>query len=385
MKIAITHSRFTYVGGAEKYIYFLLQRLLAEGHEVHYYCHYREDYHHPNLHFHYVPMIKGIRFLKAIGFALALSHKLRLQDYDIVHGFYKTLKQDIYTDGSGTAVEYQDYVLGQRSGLSKILRRYSLYHYFDRLLENKRFQKGNYRKILCMSGFVKEQIQQAYGVPEKNIMVLYNGIDCDFFHPRNVKSYRPEIRKELGISESDVVYLSVGNDYLRKNVAVSLKAFAQMPSKNKAKLLIVGRDNHEEDYKNLAKDLNIEKDVIFAGPRRDIHKIHSCADVFIFPSHYDVFGMVVLEAMCTAIPVIVSSQAGASELLSDGKDGFILKDWKSPQTLSDRMEILMDKFVRKKMGEEARHRSEDFSWDLHFKRLLDIYQEVAEEKKNDQP
>ena len=383
MKIAITHSRFSLVGGAEKYIYFLLDLLLRGGHEIHYYCHYREDYRHPNLHFHHVPMIRGIRFLKAIGFALALESKICHRDYDIVHGFFKTYKQDIYTDGSGLVEVYHQYVLSQKQGVDRFLRDYSLYYQMDRFLEKLRFKKGNYRKIICMSRFVQDQIQGKYGVPDDRITVLYNGMDCEFFHPRNVEAHRKEVRKELGLAEGDLVFLLIGNDYIRKNVATALKAFARLSPSSHVKLLITGRDKNQGDYETLAKGLGIASQVLFAGSRRDIHRIHSASDVFLLPTHYDVFGMVVLEAMATGIPVLVSQTAGAAEIFEEKKEGMILQDPASEEELAGKIEVFLDSPTRRDMGDRARVRALDFSWEVHFDKLMKIYRDIGREKREE--
>ncbi|RME74112.1 MAG: glycosyltransferase family 1 protein, partial [Planctomycetota bacterium] len=382
MRIAIVHSRFSYVGGAEKYIYFLVHRLLKDGHQIHYFCHYKEPFRHPLFHYHYIPMVKGIRFLKALSFAFATEMKVNQGDYDIVHGFYKTFRQDIYTDGSGLVELYQNYVLSQKQGLQRLLRKYSLYYQADKLLERLRFTPGNYRKVLCMSEMVKKQLQQEYHIPDNRITVLYNGIDCEFFHPRNKKKYGPSLRKELGIHEGEVLFTLIGNDYIRKNVITALKAFRELPRGKRGRLLVVGKDRRQKQYEEMAKKWGLEKEVIFLGPRRDIERIHSITDVFLLVSHYDVFGMVVLEAMATGVPCIVSSLAGASEIIQPGRNGWILEDPGSFQELAEKMSYFLSLSSKEKedMDTMAREKALELDWQAHYSQLLAYYREIQEEK-----
>ena len=104
--IAITHTRFAYTGGVEKYIYSLVERLLDAGHEVRYYASRWEPYEHPRLRFCRVPLVRYPPSLRVLSFNHFARRLVRRQPCDLIHGFTKTDCQDIYTDGSGTLDEY---------------------------------------------------------------------------------------------------------------------------------------------------------------------------------------------------------------------------------------------------------------------------------------
>src|SRR5205823_4901617 len=112
MKIAITHTRYTRIGGVEGYIRDLVLRLLDAGHEVHYFAQWWDEDADNRIKFHRIPNPwKPIRFLKVRSYDRAVSSMVKLEDFDVVHGFSKSSRQDVYTDGSGTLEDYQTYSL----------------------------------------------------------------------------------------------------------------------------------------------------------------------------------------------------------------------------------------------------------------------------------
>ena len=383
MKICIVHSRFSYVGGAEKYLYYLVRHLLEEGHQIDYYCNWHEPFSHPNLRFHHVGWIKPIRFLKALSFALTFEHRVDPSQYDVVHGFYKTFRQDVYTDGSGPVRLYKEYVLSQKRGWGWFRHKFSLYYEVDKWLEKKRFSPENHRKILCMSRLVKEQIQREYGLEDSRIQVLYNGLDCDFFSPKQREELGIALRRSLGVSQKKQVWSLVGSDYVRKNVYTALRALSQFPQKDEVELWIVGYDKHMARWKEEAQQLGVEGCVRFLGPRRDIEAVYGASDLLLLVSHYDAFGMVVAEAMACGVPTIVSSRAGASELVVGGRNGWILKEPSSFQELCQIWSYWMELSAseQKRMRDAARAAAERLDWKYHMPQLLKVYQEVAEEKR----
>ena len=379
LRIAINHTQFSSVGGSERYIHYLVQRLLKDGHEVHYFCsRCRDDFRHPRLIFHSVPRVRGVRFLKVLSFARHSAKRLRQAGpFDVVHGFSKTYLQDVYTDGSGLQSVYRDQMYGETSALKGWFGRRSPYQFAVDYCERKRFTRGNFSKILTMSRFVQEQIRDAYGLSEDEVEVLYNGIDTEEFSPQRCRPLRESTREELDIHPEDCVVLFVGSDYARKNLATLIEAAALLRDVEPLRFVICGRDRREEQYVEQAKALGVRDRFLFCGLQASITKYFGAADVFVLPSHYDVFGMVVLEAMASGVPPIVSAPAGASEIVEPGASGAILSDPKDASELARQLRHYQDVAVRTKAGEAARAAALRYSWDEHMKRLYEIYADVA--------
>ena len=393
MKIAITHTRYSLVGGVEKYIYSLVERLLDAGHEVHYFCHFWEKDADPRIRFHKIPNpFKQFRYLKVWSFDRWSQWKVNNDEFDIVHGFTKTAQQDIYTDGSGCLRDYQEYSIkeGESSEFVQRLKRLSPHQRLVERIEEERFTRGNFRRITTMSIFAQEQICRRYGLAKEEVEVIYNGIDLRNFNPSLTEKHREPMREQLNYTKNDVVALLVGNDYRRKGVVTLMEAMKKiedqggLPDGRKLQVAIVGKERpaRERELYDKAQSMGLSKQFRFFGPHRDIAKWHAMSDLHILPSRFDIFGNVVLEAMAMGVPTIVSAKAGAAEVVKPAETGYIQQDPKDPDELAS----LILKAVGpgpetlQTLGENARLEAEQYSWERHFSRMLDIYAEVKEAK-----
>ena len=187
---------------------------------------------------------------------------------------------------------------------------FNLLHPVYLLLEKKCF--NNSKKIIVNSKMVKKEIQQIYGVSEKKISVIYNGFN---FQNLDYSDSIRKISKEFDINKSESILLFVGSGFKRKGVTEFLKIISELRDKN-FKAFIVGKENNINHYKKLSRDLLIEKKVIFTGPRDDVNHFYNISDIFLFPTHYEPFGNVVLEAMSFGNAVFTTNRAGASEIIN---------------------------------------------------------------------
>ena len=109
----------------------------------------------------------------------------------------------------------------------------------------------------------------------------------------------------------------------------------------------------------------------------DVGKIYAACDIFVLPTFYEPFGLVILESMACGLPAVTSKLAGAAELIDDGKDGIHLKDPKNFQVLAEELNYLMlNDSVRKKMGKNAREKAEKHTWERTAKIMLNAFEEV---------
>jgi UDP-glucose:(heptosyl)LPS alpha-1,3-glucosyltransferase len=376
MRVAITHTRFQEVGGVERYIYNLCQRLVAAGHEIHYFCHFWKE--EPDgITFHKVPYIfKPLRWAKVLAFDRLSRRAIESHGpFDIVHGFTKTSGQDIYTDGSGCLQDFQAYSLG-RSAWRRRLGQITPHQRAVLAVEKARYTRGNFKRIITMSKLVQSQICSRYGLTAEEVEVVYNGIDLERFHPRNIERHREAVRAELGLADDLPIVLFVANDYERKGLGTLLRALAQLDG---AVCLVIGkeRSHRRQRFVRLAENLGISARVRFLGVRPDVEKYYAASDLFCLPTYFDAFGMVVLEAMATGMPSIISKAAGAAEIIVEGETGAVLPDPDDGHTLVELMRPFMDLAVAKKAGLRAREECRRFSWDSHFDRILEIYDEVC--------
>ena len=167
---------------------------------------------------------------------------------------------------------------------------------------------------------------------------------------------------------------SPGHDYRRKGLATAVRAVRKARrARRPVRLLVVGgrrRERRRGPWPQRRGDA-----AIFVGPVDDPVPYYAAADALVLPSFYDPFGLVVLEAAACGLPVVTSRATGASELLSEGREGYVLDDPADVASWSDRLERLLDPARRRAMGEAARRLALQYTLERNCDALLAIYQE----------
>ena len=221
------------------------------------------------------------------------------------------------------------------------------------------FYRGYNGQIIAISKKIADELRAFYACAGK-IHVLPHGVDTSRFNSANRQVGRRTVRRELGIEDKYTVALYIGD--LTKAHTNLKRLAAVVPD---VQFLIVTRS---KAYRWEAANVH------FAPPTDDIERYYAAADAFVFPTTYDAFGMVVLEAMASGLPVFTSDRAGAAELISNGDTGFVqpLEDWvEATATQLKRPDKLAD------AGRKAEARAQGCSWDSVVRNTADIYEETA--------
>jgi len=185
------------------------------------------------------------------------------------------------------------------------------------------------------------------------VIELPNGVDTEKFRPREKDK---GLLEKYGLKGKTVV-LFVGNLQPFKRLDLLIAALEERRDNNLT-LLVVGGGYNEEKYKRFVKEKRLEKRVVFAGPQSPEGALpahYNLGDFLVLPStHSESFGLVVLEAMASGMPAIVSDLPGPATLIEDGKDGFIVEAGEL-RLLKEKIELLHgNPALRAKMGETAR-------------------------------
>jgi glycosyltransferase involved in cell wall biosynthesis len=131
----------------------------------------------------------------------------------------------------------------------------------------------------------------------------------------------------------------------------------------------------------MAEEAGVANRIVFAGPTNQVEKAYAAADAFLFPSPYDAFGMVVSEAMACGLPVVVSREAGASELIEHGVNGMLLNDHNSTTELAGHMRSLQaDSAWAAGLGCLGRKTVEQLSWDTVAQQTMQAYRAYIENR-----
>ncbi len=196
----------------------------------------------------------------------------------------------------------------------------------------------NSKLIIANSQMVKNQIIETYGISAEKIKVIYNGIEIKQYSFS--KSFE-KLSQEFLLKDNESILLFVGSGYKRKGVKEFLEIFSKLKSKN-IKAFVIGKENNIEYYKNLSKKLNIDGNVVFTGPRIDVDDFYTISDIFLFPTHYDPFSNVILEAMSFGNVVFTTRSNGASEIINEN---FIMDNPIDNKVISNIDNILKNKSV----------------------------------------
>jgi UDP-glucose:(heptosyl)LPS alpha-1,3-glucosyltransferase len=243
----------------------------------------------------------------------------------------------------------------------------SLYHQSLLALEKQQFAAPNFQTVVAVSGEVKRDLIEAYGVPERKIVVLYNGVDAVRFNPSLKEKWRAVVRSELGVPADADLVLFVGSGFYRKGMDRLLRIWGAPELKN-AFLVVVGDDARLRWYRRLAERQAAGR-IIFVGRQEHVERFYGAADALVLPSLQEAFGNVVLEALASGVPPVVSRTVGAAELLTDSLAGGVVDEPDAPGAFTHKLLEILEKRRRAERAAAARRVAEAYSWDDHFDRL----------------
>lgn len=232
-----------------------------------------------------------------------------------------------------------------------------------------------FRRYVAISTRIAQELQQHYNVPPGRIELIPNGVNTDRFCP--MLGDKGAVKEQFAIPSDAPMLLFVGHEFDRKGLAYVIDALGHLPSN--VHLLVVGADN-AAPFRARARAAGIAAErIVFAGPRRDLHEIYRGADAFVFPTYYEAFGLVCMEAMASGIPLFATRVGGIEDYLQDGVNGrFIERD--GADIAKCLLPILMDSGLQQRMGIAARTTAETYTWGNIAERYLILLNEVQAEK-----
>jgi len=216
---------------------------------------------------------------------------------------------------------------------------------------------------------------RSYGCP-----VLYTGLDPKRFEPQRRRSMRSDARRQIGLADDSFAVLLVGNDWRNKGVPVLLEALALLPDSS-LKLLIVSREDASPARAMVSK-LGLDGRVHFLPPREDIEFYYAAADAYTGPSLEDTFALPPAEAMACGLPVIVSAANGTSEIITNGVDGWILRNPTDAAGLASMIHRLQhDEGFRSMLAQNAARTAQRYTWERNGHQLSALFEEILQRKE----
>ncbi len=375
MKIGIAYLEYSRRKGIERISAELADRIAQRGHEVHFHCRTWLDADSSKVRFHKVPTIDVANSATLLTFSTNAKKSLIQNNYNVTHSYGGVAGCDVVTAqschlaGMEIAKSFikHDMQIGMNFGITDRIRL---------SLERRNFGKRQYKKVITCSSLVKRELIKYYDVPVDDIVVIPNGVDTDEFHPSNRNKFREQICSKYHINPSDIILLFVGHEFQRKGLEVIIRSLPLVNDK-RIKLLICGGDKSQK-FQLLANSLGLKEQIVFTGAQSDTKQFYAAADVFVFPTLHEAFGLVVTEAMACGLPVIVSKSAGAAEdIIEDGKDGVLLVDPQNAEELAKNISTLIHDNVRRQtLGANARAKALNYTWDVAAEHVMNVYEDV---------
>lgn len=319
--------------------------------------------------------------------ASAKARELGAQ-YDLVHGHY----WDGGVAGLALARAYHTPFVFTSHSLGKVKQRdlpdEQLYHYATRIpAETEAMTQA--QLVISLSKIEEGYIRDLYGLAAARVAIVPGGVDTRFFSPRGDPQ---ALRQELGIAQSDeLLALALGRLDPRKGfpylVAAAPEVIRSVEAAGRKVRFFISAGGREP----LTEEESAERARIVEGIERSgrpdcftlvskldltrVPEYYTASDVFVAPSPYEPFGLVIVEAMACGAPVIATDQGGPPEIISEGVDGFLVHPSDTALLAQRITTLLLDDARREQFRVRAREKAvATYSWDAIARRIYVLYQ-----------
>ncbi len=276
--------------------------------------------------------------------------------------FYFSLERivcpDVYRAGDGVHKVFLS--VEKKSKLNPL---HPVYLFLERRCFN------NAKRIIANSNMIKSEIIDTYDIKAEKIDVVYNGVESK---KNDYQGAFERLSKEFNLTKNTPILLYVGSGFRRKGVEEFLQITSKLENKN-IKAFVVGKEKNINYYKQLSKDLNINNRVVFTGPRGDVDDFYTISDIFLFPTHYEPFSNVVLEAMSFNNVVFTTKQNGAHEVLNDE---YIMSNSKDFSIVAKIGQLLKDNYALNGIKQKNKEKADQLTIELNMQQTLEAINKV---------
>jgi glycosyltransferase involved in cell wall biosynthesis len=221
--------------------------------------------------------------------------------------------------------------------------------------------------VVAISKNTKKDIVRQFNIPDDKIRVVYNGIDRTRYKPRD----KIRCRKELGLWSDKFILLNIGTENERKNIMTLLRTM-KIISKTLKDVILIRIGKQSETSRKYILENKLEDSVKYFSKVHQIDLFYNAADVFVFPSVYEGFGLVVLEAMASGCPVVTTNESAIPEVT--GCAAIQVSDPFDPEDYYQAIKKIYDcGSVRESLVIRGLERSRLFSWKKCAAEMRSIY------------
>lgn len=287
-----------------------------------------------------------------------LVNEMKRDGIEVFHGLSNEMPVGLFHSGIASVVTIHDVAFRTFP---------DMYHWHDRKIYDMKWQYAcnHADRIICISECTKQDVLEFYNVPERKVEVVYQPVNPIYYTP-------------IAKSDSQPYMLYVGSINSRKNLLGVVKAMELMPKDLQMKLVVAGGGG---SYKQKVKEYIAQRgmDDLFVWPEmvgtNELQRLYTNAQLFIYPSFYEGFGLPVVEAQLCGCPVVTSN---VSSLPEAGGPWAQKADPSSPEDICDKMvKLLTDTELRQQTIEEGRkYAVETFNPQKLARQLMGVYEKV---------
>ena len=300
--------------------------------------------------------------LSSLWRVLGVTRQLEKERIDIFHGLSNELPLNIHKSKVKSIVTIHDLIF---------LRYPQYYHSIDRNIYTYKFRKAceNADRIIAISECTKRDIIEYFGIPADKIEVVYQGCDTSFTHPVTEEKKR-EVRAKYQLPEHYI--LNVGSIEERKNALSAVQALTMLPEQ--IHLVIVGRHTEYTDkIEHFIKENKLEERVhiISNVPFDDLPTFYQLAEIFVYPSRFEGFGIPIIEALYSGIPVVAATGSCLEEA---GGDHSIYINPENEQELADAIDrVMANPTLQQEMIEKGTEYAARFGQEILTRQMMEHY------------
>ncbi|KPJ60530.1 MAG: hypothetical protein AMJ46_05845 [Latescibacteria bacterium DG_63] len=226
--------------------------------------------------------------------------------------------------------------------------------------------------VTAVSEFLRARTEESFQT-SKEIEVIPNFVDVTKFQPEGAT-----VEKELFCPSGQPLLIHASNFRPVKNISGVVRVFSRVRAEIDCRLVMIGDGPEMLPAEKLCAQLGIGDDVLFLGNQECIERILPVADLLLLPSEHESFGLVCLEAMSCAVPVVATNVGGVKEVVEHGKTGFLHDPYDVESMAASSLQLLRDSDKRKAFGQEARRTAiEQFEMSSVVKRYVELYEKAC--------
>lgn len=385
MKLGIIIERLeAWRGGAETSTLELARLLREKGHEIHVVTSTISQS-TPGLTIHQVPAPTVFGPLRTATFVRHAARQAEQIGFDVVLAMSPCPGADVYQPRGGLVRETLARNIATRSSaprrfakramLALNIKQRSLLD-----LERKTLREGG-PIVVAVSKYVARQCEELYGLAPPRIRVVFNGVTIERPPAAQWAADRAAIRKQYHVPDSAQLLLFVAHNFRLKGLEPLIETASRLVTGGFTdfRVLVVGRDNPVRFQRRIHAQ-HLDRFVTFTGPTQRSTAFFCAADALVHPTYYDPCSRVVLEALALGVPVLTTRFNGASEVMTDGVEGFVIATPDEVGLWARRITELADPALREKMSAAALWLRDHVSMKRHVEELNAILLEAADRR-----